>query len=159
MTGDTSWDHDIPNAWMASRKEHPFWLHVLGLIMKNVERRKKEGGGGGAEEVTGPVALMNVWRAYHENVPVGEREPVQLLEKGMHTFRFTYCCLRKSTILLENMLILAQITLQASSTPTSGGTHHRNNFPAGAAIQTKTSTRRHARRSSTLRESRIKRLI
>ncbi|KAJ3053826.1 hypothetical protein HK097_003292 [Rhizophlyctis rosea] len=79
MTGDMSFDHDIPNAWLASSKGHPFWLHVVGRIMGNVDSLRQ----GGAEEVTGPVVLMKAWRDYHSKVPGGEREPIKLLDKGV----------------------------------------------------------------------------
>ena len=80
MTGDMSFDHDIPNAWLASRRGHPFWLHVVGKIMENLESLEEKGG---AEEITGPVVLMKAWREYHSKIPEGEREPVKLLPKGI----------------------------------------------------------------------------
>lgn len=78
MTGNPDWEHDIPNAWVASRKEHPFWLFVIAQIMANLDARNEEG----AEAVTGPVALIKAWRAYNQDVPEEEREPIKLLEKG-----------------------------------------------------------------------------
>eukprot|EP00877_Chromochloris_zofingiensis_P006659 jgi/Chrzof1/2246/Cz11g08085.t1 len=52
MGNDTSWEHSIPNAFMASVPQHPFWLMVLfkvqQLAAKNVQ----------PEHVTGPVALQ-----------------------------------------------------------------------------------------------------
>jgi hypothetical protein len=44
--------HNIPNAWMASRPGHPFWLLVLKHI-QNVDKQRE------VEAITGPIALKH----------------------------------------------------------------------------------------------------
>ncbi|KAJ3266918.1 hypothetical protein HK104_006001 [Borealophlyctis nickersoniae] len=77
MSTDYAHDHNIPNAWLASGKEHPFWLHVIYQIMGEVEKGTTD-----AEKITGPVALKRAWQAYTRRVPAREREKVTVLEPG-----------------------------------------------------------------------------
>ena len=69
MSDDIAFEHNIPNAWMASTPGHPFWLFVVGIIdhrhrqhqvsfyqwMAHVFRPLK------AEYVTGPVVLKQAY--------------------------------------------------------------------------------------------------
>ncbi|KAJ1562432.1 hypothetical protein HK096_009887, partial [Nowakowskiella sp. JEL0078] len=41
--------HNIPNAWLASRPGHSFWLHVLVLIQQRLEKSSNL-----VEGLTGP---------------------------------------------------------------------------------------------------------
>ncbi|KAJ3070825.1 hypothetical protein HK102_006576, partial [Quaeritorhiza haematococci] len=72
------WPHSVPNAWMASRPGHPFWLYCLNAITNSfmdpsdpVERRKPE-------FVAGPVMLH---RVYFDYITDCERDPVFILDK------------------------------------------------------------------------------
>jgi hypothetical protein len=51
--------HNLPNAWMASRPYHPFWIHVLTEIMNKTAK----GDTGFIEGTSGPVV---VWDSYKE---------------------------------------------------------------------------------------------
>ncbi|KAK9834841.1 hypothetical protein WJX81_002915 [Elliptochloris bilobata] len=63
MTADASWEHNIPNAWMASVRHHPFWLFVLQTITRTV-------GAGDftrwdyVENTTGPIMLGKAVEAF-----------------------------------------------------------------------------------------------
>lgn len=66
-------DHQIPNAWMASARGHPFWIGATGPIeearkaMEKVSIERKEGGRGygrSPEWVTGPVRLRTAYLSY-----------------------------------------------------------------------------------------------
>ncbi|KAJ3300157.1 hypothetical protein HK104_003767 [Borealophlyctis nickersoniae] len=77
MSDDYEHDHNIPNAWLASGKEHPFWLHMIYQIMYELEHGEKS-----AEWITGPAALKRAWKNYNDRVPADEREEVTILEPG-----------------------------------------------------------------------------
>ena len=49
-------EHAIPNAFMASRRNHPFWVEVLNYI--HVHRKMHWG----AEWLTGPAMLYRVYK-------------------------------------------------------------------------------------------------
>ncbi|KAJ3127056.1 hypothetical protein HK098_006853 [Nowakowskiella sp. JEL0407] len=92
MTDHYHFEHNIPNAWMASRPGHSFWMHCLHLIAKRVadwkaESDMKVGKDGkpkySVEELTGPVVLFDAWKSYLEHVPLSDREPIHLLEPGV----------------------------------------------------------------------------
>ncbi|KAJ3029367.1 hypothetical protein HDV00_009619 [Rhizophlyctis rosea] len=78
MGEDKDFQHSLPNAWLASSRGHPFWLHVLGEIMGRVERGVRE-----AEFVTGPVVLRQALHNYLQRVPENERQPVHVLDPGV----------------------------------------------------------------------------
>ena len=38
VTHEAAWEHSIPNAWMASARQHPLWLVTLAHILKAAAR-------------------------------------------------------------------------------------------------------------------------
>jgi inositol phosphorylceramide mannosyltransferase catalytic subunit len=61
MGTDNSFEHSIPNAWMASTPGHPFFL----LVLESVNKIIMEGGGDQDPElVTGPIALLRTVNEY-----------------------------------------------------------------------------------------------
>jgi mannosyltransferase OCH1-like enzyme len=68
-------DHSLPNAWMASRPGHSFWMHMINLIIKRSQDKKYER----VESITGPMALMAAYREYMK-LPEYYREPITLLD-------------------------------------------------------------------------------
>jgi mannosyltransferase OCH1-like enzyme len=61
-------EHAIPNAFMASRPHHPFWVEVLNYIY--IHRKKNWG----AEKLTGPVMLLRVynWCSHRFNITMSD---------------------------------------------------------------------------------------
>jgi hypothetical protein len=57
MGTDNSFEHSIPNAWMASPPGHPFFKLMLQWTKKKVTSGEKLDGR--PEAVTGPIALRN----------------------------------------------------------------------------------------------------
>ncbi|KAI9345620.1 nucleotide-diphospho-sugar transferase [Obelidium mucronatum] len=58
---DTNWYYvnQIPNAWMASKPGHPFWMHAAKLMMSLAQEKRDMP----VEEKTGPIVI---YRAYYE---------------------------------------------------------------------------------------------
>ncbi|KAJ3120092.1 hypothetical protein HK098_004891, partial [Nowakowskiella sp. JEL0407] len=54
MSNDTKFIHNVPNAWMASKPGHSFWVWVLHKIQNTLKDPKNANL---VEELTGPVAL------------------------------------------------------------------------------------------------------
>ncbi|TPX32750.1 hypothetical protein SmJEL517_g04250 [Synchytrium microbalum] len=61
LSEDYEYEHNIPNAWMASQPNHEFWLFAARLMMFN--RYNPEIDKNSAETMTGPVML---YTAYHK---------------------------------------------------------------------------------------------
>ncbi|KAJ3053690.1 hypothetical protein HK097_003616 [Rhizophlyctis rosea] len=78
MGEDRTFEHSLPNAWLASSRGHPFWLHVVAGIMKRVDARVKS-----AEQVTGPIMLKAAYENYLRRVPQNERADIVILEPGV----------------------------------------------------------------------------
>ncbi|KAJ3089873.1 hypothetical protein HK102_005258 [Quaeritorhiza haematococci] len=81
MSGDHYWyEHNIPNAWMASTKPgHSFWMFMVHQIMEKLRNNV----GAGVEDVTGPVMLYKTYKYYEDNVAASQRERVVVLEPGV----------------------------------------------------------------------------
>ncbi|KAJ3075618.1 hypothetical protein HDU98_007430 [Podochytrium sp. JEL0797] len=64
---DTNWYYanQIPNAWMASKPGHPFWLHVAKLMMTLAEEKREMP----VEERTGPIVIYRAYYEYQETIP------------------------------------------------------------------------------------------
>ncbi|KAI9192968.1 nucleotide-diphospho-sugar transferase [Polychytrium aggregatum] len=72
------WQHSLPNAWMASKPNHSYWMHCLQDIMNTMEHRRSHGDpwlSVNAEYVTGPAMLHRVFLNYIQ-LPLAQREPV-----------------------------------------------------------------------------------
>ncbi|CAL8462282.1 g1813 [Coccomyxa elongata] len=76
MTDDSSFNHRIPNAWMASVPEHPFWQfcirHIIAAATPCAWQPKKKWFGleekrkwDWVEEVTGPPMLLKAIESYN----------------------------------------------------------------------------------------------
>ncbi|KAJ1550762.1 hypothetical protein HK096_005178, partial [Nowakowskiella sp. JEL0078] len=85
--------HNIPNAWMASRPGHPFWMVCLVVIgdrlkeWEEIGRVNRENGvcedvKVGVEEMTGPAMLFEAVSRYNL-LPVSKVEKVYFLEPGV----------------------------------------------------------------------------
>ncbi|KAJ3406433.1 hypothetical protein CcCBS67573_g01887 [Chytriomyces confervae] len=70
--------NSIPNAWMASVPEHPFWLHCAKLMM-----RLSEEGEDGVEQKTGPMMLK---RALSEYNAILQNDTIKSAEKLLPIF-------------------------------------------------------------------------
>ncbi|KAI8908576.1 nucleotide-diphospho-sugar transferase [Gorgonomyces haynaldii] len=72
ISSDTNWDNNIPNAFMASKPGHPFWIFVWGniLMRRSVETK--------VEYVTGPATLFDAVNKWHV-----DRFPLHLLSPGL----------------------------------------------------------------------------
>ena len=66
MGTDEDFPRSIPNAWMASTPNHPFWLLPLESIKDNVYSGKEP------EYLTGPTALYERVKQYKEEHDGGE---------------------------------------------------------------------------------------
>ncbi|KAJ1551809.1 hypothetical protein HK096_004664 [Nowakowskiella sp. JEL0078] len=80
--------HNIPNAWMASRPGHSFWMHCLALISKKVEEwqktvKKNPHAKLNIEGLTGPMILYEAWHRYIKEVHIRHQHPIILLEPGV----------------------------------------------------------------------------
>jgi inositol phosphorylceramide mannosyltransferase catalytic subunit len=82
-TKDYSFEHNIPNAWMASRPGHPFWMHVINRIMSNDANHYYP------EGATGPIVLYKTYKQYMTSYLASSKNefpPVELVEPGQ------FCC-------------------------------------------------------------------
>lgn len=61
MGSNYKFDNNVPNAWMISKPNHPFWLFCLSKIIELHSM-----GIDAAEEVTGPVMLYKAVHDYNE---------------------------------------------------------------------------------------------
>ncbi|KAL7910593.1 hypothetical protein GGI35DRAFT_449143 [Trichoderma velutinum] len=68
MGSDQTFDHHLPNAWMAASVRHPFFLLPLEFAKAEIQKSKRIlhqlwYDYPSAEQLTGPIALAkNVWR-------------------------------------------------------------------------------------------------
>ncbi|KAI8813742.1 nucleotide-diphospho-sugar transferase, partial [Cladochytrium replicatum] len=69
-------EHNVPNAWMASRPGHPFWIHCLMVVEARYRILN-------VEKMTGPVLLIDAYRDYMVRMPQELREPIFFLEPGV----------------------------------------------------------------------------
>ncbi|KAI8844043.1 nucleotide-diphospho-sugar transferase [Chytriomyces cf. hyalinus JEL632] len=71
VPGEHSWEHkhEIPNAWMASRPGHSFWMHCAHLMMSTNSE--------GTEEKTGPVMIWNALKTFNTSVAV-KTDPIHV---------------------------------------------------------------------------------
>ncbi|KAJ3025578.1 UNVERIFIED_CONTAM: hypothetical protein HDU68_006980 [Siphonaria sp. JEL0065] len=69
---DTNWYYvnQIPNAWMASKPGHPFWLHAAKLMIALAEEKREMP----VEEQTGPIVI---YRAYYEYAALQQEKKQQ----------------------------------------------------------------------------------
>ncbi|KAJ1564730.1 hypothetical protein HK096_006564 [Nowakowskiella sp. JEL0078] len=86
-------EHNIPNAWMASKPGHPFWMFVLVVIEEKLNEWKesvklnREAGNcdlvdSGVEGFTGPSMLFEAVKRYNK-MPISEIEKIYFLEPGV----------------------------------------------------------------------------
>ena len=87
MSTDIYFEHNIPNAWMASSPGHPFWLFLVRIIQERyLAILMKEAQGDtstdvGVESLTGPVILKeayDTWRCVFGD----ERGKLETLDPG-----------------------------------------------------------------------------
>ncbi|KAJ3070824.1 hypothetical protein HK102_006575 [Quaeritorhiza haematococci] len=69
--------HSFPNAWMASRPGHPFWLFCLDYVMSSFADTEDPIKNRNPEFVAGPVMLHRVYYDYIEDCG---RDPVFILD-------------------------------------------------------------------------------
>ncbi|KAI8620379.1 nucleotide-diphospho-sugar transferase [Chytriomyces sp. MP71] len=74
VPGPESWEHahSIPNAWMASKPGHSFWMYAADLMM--------QGDAQGTEEKAGPVMIWNAVRKYMENPDASQLDDLYLAD-------------------------------------------------------------------------------
>jgi hypothetical protein len=87
MSQDYRFDNNIPQAWLASRPGHPFWLHVLGNIIK-----KSTGDMSSVEGTSGPVLVYEAYKGYmnHRLKSPTDFPPVHLVKPGNSLLNITY---------------------------------------------------------------------
>ncbi|KAJ3067841.1 hypothetical protein HK102_007326 [Quaeritorhiza haematococci] len=99
-----TWPHAIPNAWMASRPGHSFWMHCIKRMMEKMETARQNGGLDrlGAEDATGPVMLHEAYEEYVRGASAN-REPIYLLAPNVifpyswdHNRTHTWVCSSQS---------------------------------------------------------------
>ncbi|KAJ3060220.1 hypothetical protein HK102_009610 [Quaeritorhiza haematococci] len=73
------WPHSMPNAWMASRPGHSFWMHCLKYVMHKHTSLEDPIDVNYPEWVAGPSMLHRVYAQY-VGLPEWEREPIYLLD-------------------------------------------------------------------------------
>jgi mannosyltransferase OCH1-like enzyme len=64
MGTNTSFEHSIPNAFMASTPAHPFWLHYLQLCQRYADIQRSSLNAISPEWITGPVILKEAVSTY-----------------------------------------------------------------------------------------------
>lgn len=72
MGPDRTFEHSIPNAWMASKAGHRFWMACAEDMIEEAKKKPWEG----AEYLTGPVMLFRVLKKYNET---SSKDPVTVL--------------------------------------------------------------------------------
>jgi hypothetical protein len=79
MTANYKFKHNLPQAWLASRPGHPFWLHALAAIVK-----KSVGDMKYVEGTSGPVLVYEAYKGYmyHRLKSPNEFPPVHLVKPG-----------------------------------------------------------------------------
>ncbi|KAJ3066252.1 hypothetical protein HK102_007700, partial [Quaeritorhiza haematococci] len=82
-----TWVHSVPNAWMASRPGHPFWLYCIKYMMEKmryIEENDVDRSQWGAEALTGPGMLHHVYVQYmNERKGPLKRDPVYMLSSDV----------------------------------------------------------------------------
>ncbi|KAJ3293230.1 hypothetical protein HDU79_000599 [Rhizoclosmatium sp. JEL0117] len=77
---DSNWYYvnQIPNAWMASKPGHPFWMHAAKLMMTLAEEKREMS----VEEMTGPIVIYRSFYEYDalRKEKKDELDPVTLVE-------------------------------------------------------------------------------
>eukprot|EP00834_Sanchytrium_tribonematis_P004381 NODE_212_length_12593_cov_0.662638.p6 type:complete len:296 gc:universal NODE_212_length_12593_cov_0.662638:9952-10839(+) len=73
ISDDDDWLHNIPNAFMASKPNHDFWLFVIHLSISRMSLNFI------TEDVTGPILIRDAYKLYEE-YKSGE---IVLLEPGL----------------------------------------------------------------------------
>lgn len=87
MSNDIYFEHNLPNAWMASSPGHPFWLFLVRIIQERyTEILMKEAQGDtssdvGVERLTGPVIMKEAYDTW-KCVFGEERGNVEVLDPG-----------------------------------------------------------------------------
>ncbi|KAL2913919.1 hypothetical protein HK105_206653 [Polyrhizophydium stewartii] len=76
MSYDYNFEHNIPNAWMASAPGHPFWIYLL-------ERMNKMKLEGGVEAATGPVVLYRALREFETKLYNETMPPITYLSREL----------------------------------------------------------------------------
>lgn len=74
MSDDFNFVHNVPNAWIASVPNHPFWTFLL----KNIQSRFSHDTGG-VEGLTGPIMLYDTLKAYSQKPTL---EPIKYVRPG-----------------------------------------------------------------------------
>lgn len=77
MGTDPSMPHSIPNAIMASQARHPFWLVVIGKMIKAAE----QGFDARPEHMTGPVILKQAFDIWNESKTLASEIVCDIQEK------------------------------------------------------------------------------
>ncbi len=84
------YDQGIPNAFMASKRGHPFWHYVLHDIMKQVWTAGLDGNLPGPEEVTGPKPLYLAVKKYTEHMLANNQSnDIHVLEEEVFPLSWT----------------------------------------------------------------------
>lgn len=77
MSDEYGFEHNVPNAWLASSPGHPFWIDML----KSIQASSKGGDAGSVESITGPVRLYHSLARYRQ-LP-GEHAPIIYAKEGL----------------------------------------------------------------------------
>ncbi|KAJ3070800.1 hypothetical protein HK102_006588, partial [Quaeritorhiza haematococci] len=102
-----TWIHSVPNAWMASRPGHSFWMHCIKFMMKQMDHIREHNIPADkvdAEYITGPGMLHRVYLDYMKDVKYApDRDPVYMLAPDVifpyswdHNRTFTWACSSQS---------------------------------------------------------------
>jgi inositol phosphorylceramide mannosyltransferase catalytic subunit len=87
MSNDIYFEHNIPNAWMASSPGHPFWLFLVRVIQERyTEILLKQAQGDttasiGVERLTGPIVLKEAYETWKCTFG-DDRAKVEVIDPG-----------------------------------------------------------------------------
>ncbi|TPX42159.1 hypothetical protein SeMB42_g03749 [Synchytrium endobioticum] len=105
LSDDYEYEHNIPNAWMASKPRHKFWEFTARLMQFNPYDPALNQSI--AEYMTGPVMLYNAyykWNSKHENSPNSDYRVTILSNDLIYPFDwhsrspwYNYCWARSSS--------------------------------------------------------------
>lgn len=82
MSSDFAFTHNVPNAWLASQPNHPFWIMLLKKIQDESEALKDD-----VEALTGPHQLFKSLQAFNQtSYSESKHGPIRYMEPSNLSF-------------------------------------------------------------------------
>ena len=118
MGYDETFEHSIPNAWMASTPFHPFFMLPLEGIVRRIDQPEAQES---VEWLTGPIALRDRLIDYHDEYDDGRKLVEYLGENSMNKTYFDgYNLLHSVTVFPPEIIFPFSWMMSAQE---SGRTH------------------------------------